>query len=90
MELTPRTFLIWQGELTPRGLASPDEVVACVLGYLGFLAREPPQEWVHAEMRDISALRFRFAEEEPPIEYTRKLALLMVGRDETSEMRPPR
>ena len=58
-----------------------------MLAHLGMLSRLPggPPEWVHAEMRELAALRFRYQEEEEEMEYARRLAISMLQRLEPAE-----
>jgi secreted Zn-dependent insulinase-like peptidase len=67
-------------ELTPAGDAQVDRVIELVLAALGHLAREPPQEWVWREMRDVARMRFEFAESEPELEYARRLSISLQRR----------
>ena len=64
-------------DLTPRGASELDSVVAAVLAFLGFLVRAGPQAWVQEELRGLAALRFKFAESEPEVDYCRRIALSM-------------
>jgi len=87
-ELTSAATMICVSvDLTPKGLAHLDDVVGLVLAYLGMLSRLPggPPEWVHAEMRELAALRFRYQEEEEEMEYARRLAISMLQRLEPAE-----
>lgn len=40
-----------------------DDVVCAVLGFIGMLSRLSPDAAIFNELRDVAALRFRFAEE---------------------------
>ena len=62
-------------DLTPTGLQSVDRVVELVLGGVGSFARAPQEQWMYDELRDISSMRFEFAESEPEIDYVRRLAI---------------
>ena len=64
-----------QVELTPQGLAKADRVVELVFAALGMLACSPPERWLFDEVRDTASLRFRYQENEPEIDYVRRLAM---------------
>ena len=87
-ELTSAATMICVSvDLTPTGLANLDAVVGLVFAYLGMLSRLPggPPEWVHAEMRELAALRFRYMEAEEEMDYTRRLAISMQQRLDPAE-----
>ena len=89
-ELTSAATMICVSvDLTPQGLARLDDVVRLVFSYLGMISRLPggPPEWVHAEMRELSALRFQYMEAEEEMDYTRRTAISMLQRGSGSEER---
>eukprot|EP00850_Spirogloea_muscicola_P012506 SM000081S22640 [mRNA] locus=s81:244115:252096:- [translate_table: standard] len=63
--------------LTEQGLQNVMTVVGLVHQYLAMLRREGPQEWVFRELGAMSAMEFRYHEEEAPDDYTVRLATNM-------------
>eukprot|EP00850_Spirogloea_muscicola_P015894 SM000125S26099 [mRNA] locus=s125:384142:392192:+ [translate_table: standard] len=63
--------------LTEQGLQDVMTVVGLVHQYLAMLRREGPQEWVFRELGAMSAMEFRYHEEEAPDDYTVRLATNM-------------
>ena len=64
-------------ELTRAGAHAIDAVVIAVFEYLGMLGASPAREYVYEEMRDVAAMRFRYAEGEGSLDCVRRLSLSM-------------
>ena len=64
-------------ELTRAGVHDIDAVVDAVFEYLGMLCASPAREYVYEEMRDVAAMRFRYAEGEGSLDCVRRLSLSM-------------
>ncbi|WVZ56835.1 hypothetical protein U9M48_007311 [Paspalum notatum var. saurae] len=60
--------------LTDSGLKNVFEVVGSIYQYIKLLKESDPQEWIFKELQDIGYMEFRFAEEQPPDDYTVDLA----------------
>ena len=61
-------------DLTEAGLANAERVVELAFRYLAMLREAGPRPEVHDELRDLSALRFRFKDKENPVSYATHLA----------------
>ena len=72
-------------ELTPLGLENVDRVVELVLGGIGHLHRSPLPRSIFDELQGLEAMRFRFADAEPELEYVRRLAISMQRKFEPEE-----
>ena len=75
-------------ELTRAGAHAIDAVVIAVFEYLGMLGASPAREYVYEEMRDVAAMRFRYAEGEGSLDCVRRLSLSMQAPRCTPEMCP--
>jgi insulysin len=60
--------------LTASGMEAREQVVASVFAYIRLMELEGPQQELYMEQGQLSALRFRFKENMPPIRYVTGLA----------------
>ncbi|XP_035713273.1 insulin-degrading enzyme [Folsomia candida] len=64
-------------DLTDEGLQNTDNIVESVFQYLQMLQEHGPQLWVWEEMKDVSAMLFRFKEKERPQSLVSRLSSIM-------------
>lgn len=63
--------------LTEEGVQHWHEVVEMIMGWIALMNKEGPQEWLHHEMAQIAATRFRFAEQDAPTDNVEHLVECM-------------
>eukprot|EP00002_Diphylleia_rotans_P025102 TRINITY_DN4963_c0_g4_i10.p1 TRINITY_DN4963_c0_g4~~TRINITY_DN4963_c0_g4_i10.p1 ORF type:complete len:965 (-),score=237.06 TRINITY_DN4963_c0_g4_i10:2105-4999(-) len=60
--------------LSEDGLQNVDKVIAAVFQYIRLVLKEGIQEWIWNECRDISSIKFRFADRTEPYSYVSTLS----------------
>jgi insulysin len=62
---------------TDLGMAHVDDIVTAAYQYIALLQHEGPQQRIYEEIRDLAAVRFRFASKGAPISYVTRLVRLL-------------
>lgn len=61
-------------ELTDEGFERYNDVICCLFAYIGLLKHEGPKEWIGQEIKDLSAVQFRYLSKTNPCDYCVDLA----------------
>ncbi|CCD67861.1 Insulin-degrading enzyme [Caenorhabditis elegans] len=54
-------------DLSTEGLEHVDEIIQLMFNYIGMLQSAGPKQWVHDELAELSAVKFRFKDKEQPM-----------------------
>ncbi|KAF1751249.1 hypothetical protein GCK72_017803 [Caenorhabditis remanei] len=54
-------------DLSTEGLEHVDEIIQLLFNYIGMLQAAGPKAWIHEELAELSAVKFRFKDKEQPM-----------------------
>ncbi|UMM35850.1 hypothetical protein L5515_008285 [Caenorhabditis briggsae] len=54
-------------DLSTDGLDHVDEIIQLMFNYIGMLQTAGPKQWIHEELAELSAVKFRFKDKEQPM-----------------------
>ena len=63
--------------LTPEGLKRYEDVVKTIFQYIGMIKENPPLEWMHEEIKNMSEVDFRFQQKSPASRFTSRVSSVM-------------
>ncbi|XP_039264342.2 insulin-degrading enzyme-like [Styela clava] len=67
-------FFLIQVDLTETGIYHVEDIIQIMFQYIKLLKSVGHQDWIHHEIRDISAISFRFKDKEKPSSYVSKVS----------------
>lgn len=54
-------------DLSTEGLEHVDDIIQLMFNYIGMLQAAGPKQWIHEELAELSAVKFRFKDKEQPM-----------------------